>query len=145
MSMIWKLKEIQQILRNEFLLENPKLPNRLAAKLLKQKYDAVFKDVDDARYIIRYVKGKAGKANQTKILASFLQRLEDLKTENLSPAEHLDLADFESSAKISGNGFYFLKDELALLNQALISFAINFMTSKDYTYIEPPQIGRAHV
>lgn len=82
-------------LAREFLLENPKLPNRLAAKLLKQKYDAVFKDVDDARFMIRYVKGKAGKANQTKISASFLQRLEDLKTENLAPAEHLDLADFE--------------------------------------------------
>ena len=57
-------------LAREFLLENPKLPNRLAAKLLKQKYDAVFKDVDDARFMIRYVKGKAGKANQTKISAS---------------------------------------------------------------------------
>lgn len=52
--------------------------------------------------------------------------------------EELGLADFESSAKVSGNGFYFLKNELALLNQALIRFATQFLTSKGYTYIEPP-------
>lgn len=52
--------------------------------------------------------------------------------------EHLKLADFERSAKISGSGFYFLKGQLALLNQALIRYAIDFMVSKGYTYIETP-------
>ncbi len=52
--------------------------------------------------------------------------------------EKLGIADFESSAKTSGNGFYFLKNELGLLNQALIRFATEFMLSKGYTYIEPP-------
>lgn len=52
--------------------------------------------------------------------------------------EALDLADFDSSAKVSGNGFYYLKGDLALLNQALIRFGIDFMNSKGYDYIEPP-------
>ena len=52
--------------------------------------------------------------------------------------ENLDLADFDASAKVSGNGFYYLKKDLALLNQALISFAIDFMTKKGYEYIEAP-------
>jgi len=47
-------------------------------------------------------------------------------------------ADFDSSARVSGNGFYYLKGDLALLNQALIRFAIDFMKSKKYEYIEPP-------
>lgn len=53
-------------------------------------------------------------------------------------AESLNLADFERAAKVSGNGFYFLKGDLALLNQALLRFAIDFMQKKGYTYIEPP-------
>jgi len=52
--------------------------------------------------------------------------------------ERLGVFDFEASANTSGNGFYFLKDDLALLNQALIQFTINFMKKKEYQYIEPP-------
>lgn len=59
--------------------------------------------------------------------------------------EELDLADFDVSAKTSGTGFYFLKGELGMLNQALIRFAIDFMQKKGYTYIEPPLMLRKHV
>lgn len=53
-------------------------------------------------------------------------------------AENLDIADFDSSARVSGNGFYYLKKELALLNQSLIRFAVDLMTKKGYEYIETP-------
>jgi len=53
-------------------------------------------------------------------------------------SEKLKLVDFESSAKVSGNGFYYMKGNLALLNQALIRFAIDFMNKKKYEYIETP-------
>ncbi|MFA6072967.1 MAG: serine--tRNA ligase [Candidatus Woesearchaeota archaeon] len=53
-------------------------------------------------------------------------------------AEGLGGADFDRSAKISGAGFYFLKGDLALLNQAIIRFAIDHMVRKGYTYVEPP-------
>jgi seryl-tRNA synthetase len=53
-------------------------------------------------------------------------------------AEKLGIADFDASAKVSGNGFYYLKGDLALLNQALITFAIDFMKKKNYEYIESP-------
>ncbi len=52
--------------------------------------------------------------------------------------EELGIADFESSAGTSGNGFYFIEGELALLNQALIRFTIDFMHKKGYKYIETP-------
>ncbi|MBU0980427.1 MAG: serine--tRNA ligase [Nanoarchaeota archaeon] len=51
-------------------------------------------------------------------------------------------ADFERSAKIAGTGFYFLKGNLALLNQALIWFATQHMVKKGYTYVEPPLMMR---
>lgn len=53
-------------------------------------------------------------------------------------AEALGIADFDASAKVSGNGFYYLKKELALLNQALIRLAIDLMNEKGYEYVEPP-------
>ncbi|MBU1198404.1 MAG: serine--tRNA ligase [Nanoarchaeota archaeon] len=52
--------------------------------------------------------------------------------------ESLGIADFEASAKSSGNGFYYLEGDLALLNQALIRFAVDFMQKKGYYYIETP-------
>jgi len=52
--------------------------------------------------------------------------------------EALNLADFDASAKLAGRGFYLIKDELALLNQALIRFAIDHMLKKGYSYIETP-------
>ena len=59
--------------------------------------------------------------------------------------EQLGIVDFDTSAKTSGSGFYFLKGELGLLNQALIHFAIEYMQSKDYLYVEPPLMLRKEV
>lgn len=52
--------------------------------------------------------------------------------------EQLGVLDFDSSAETSGNGFYYMKGKLALLNQALIRFVIDFMQSRKYQYIETP-------
>ena len=52
--------------------------------------------------------------------------------------ENLGVADFEASARVSGKGFYYLKNELAILNQALIRYAMDFLRKKKYEYIETP-------
>jgi len=52
--------------------------------------------------------------------------------------ENLRLVDFDASAKVIGNGFYYLKGDLGLLNQALIRFVVDYMAEKGYEYIEPP-------
>lgn len=59
--------------------------------------------------------------------------------------EALRILDFDSSAKISGNGFYFLRGKLAHLNRALLQFAVDFMGKKGYNYIEPPLLLRKEV
>ncbi|MBM3232523.1 serine--tRNA ligase [Candidatus Pacearchaeota archaeon] len=60
-------------------------------------------------------------------------------------AESLNVADFDASAKTSGNGFYYLQGDLALLNQALIRFAIDKLVSKGFTYVETPLMLRSGV
>jgi len=52
--------------------------------------------------------------------------------------EKLGVLDFDTSADISGKGFYFMKGDLALLNMALINYARDFMVKKGFTYVEPP-------
>jgi len=56
--------------------------------------------------------------------------------------EALDLADFERSAKISGRGFYFLKNELMLLEQALIRFVLDHLYKKGFTLTSVPYMMR---
>ncbi|MFP4524052.1 MAG: serine--tRNA ligase [Candidatus Woesearchaeota archaeon] len=60
-------------------------------------------------------------------------------------AEALDVADFDSSARVAGNGFYYLKKDLARLNQALIRYGVDFMLDKGYEYTEVPLMIRRNV
>ena len=57
-------------------------------------------------------------------------------------AEKINGADFDDAAEVSGNGFYFLLGELALLEQALVQFAIQQLVKKKYTLVEPPFLLR---
>lgn len=59
--------------------------------------------------------------------------------------EDLNVADFDSSAKTSGTGFFFLKGQLAELNQALIRYSIDFMIKRGYLFIEPPLMIRKEI
>ena len=49
-----------------------------------------------------------------------------------------DLVDLERAAKVAGARFYYLKSNLVRLNQALISYALDFLTEKNYVMIQPP-------
>ncbi len=59
--------------------------------------------------------------------------------------EKLNLLDFDSSAKSSGNGFYYMKGDLALLNQALIRYGIDIMVKHGFTYMETPLMLRKDI
>lgn len=53
-------------------------------------------------------------------------------------AEKLGIADFKKAAEVSGTGFYYMFGELALLNQAIIQYAVDFMTERGYKFVIPP-------
>jgi seryl-tRNA synthetase len=59
--------------------------------------------------------------------------------------ENLGILDFDTSAKTSGNGFYYMKGELAILNMALINFARDFMIKQNFEYVEPPLLIREEI
>ena len=49
-----------------------------------------------------------------------------------------DLVDLERAAKVAGARFYYLKNDLVRLNQALINYALDFLAGKKYTLVQPP-------
>jgi seryl-tRNA synthetase len=61
-----------------------------------------------------------------------------IKNDHVKLANSLGLIDLERAAKISGARFYFLKNELVLMNQALTNYALDFLVEKGYQLIQPP-------
>jgi seryl-tRNA synthetase len=60
------------------------------------------------------------------------------KSDHVNLANSLGLIDMERAAKISGARFYFLKSELVKMNQALINYALDFLSEHNYQLIQPP-------
>jgi len=59
--------------------------------------------------------------------------------------KNLDLIDFERGAKVAGSKFYFLKNEGALLEQALISFAFQKLIKKGFIPFITPDLAKDNV
>ena len=67
---------------------------------------------------------------------------------DFEPKSHADIAttlgilDLERAAKVSGAGFYYLRNELALLDYAIMRYAIDHLLKKGFVLIEPPYMIR---
>jgi len=87
-------------------------------------------------------KGKDEKDN--KVLRKFGQIKKinfELKTHE-EVIENLKIGNFESAAKVSGKGFYYLLGDLVLMELALQKFAIDIVQKKGFTPIEVPLMLR---
>ena len=65
--------------------------------------------------------------------------------DHVALCEALDLADFEAGTKVSGQKFYFLKNEAALLEIALVQYAMHTAVKAGYTPIITPDLARVEV
>ncbi|HEY8389421.1 MAG TPA: serine--tRNA ligase [Clostridia bacterium] len=59
--------------------------------------------------------------------------------------ERLNGIDIDSARKTSGNGFYYLKGDIARLHSAILSYARDFMIDRGFTYYIPPFMIRSNV
>jgi len=60
-------------------------------------------------------------------------------------AEALDLVDFDRATKVSGAKFYYLKNELALMEFALIQYALEIALKHGFTPMTTPDIAKREV
>jgi seryl-tRNA synthetase len=65
--------------------------------------------------------------------------------DHLQLGEWLDIIDTESAAKVSGSRFAYLKNEAALLELALVNFAMERLVSAGFTPIIPPTLIKPEI
>lgn len=66
-------------------------------------------------------------------------------TDHLDFALKRDWVDFERGAKVAGAKFYYLKGDLALLENAVTQFALDFVTKKNFTYLTVPHMVNSRI
>ena len=59
--------------------------------------------------------------------------------------ERLNGIDLDAARRTSGNGFYYLKGDIARLHSAILSYARDFMIDRGFTYYVPPFMIRSNV
>jgi len=60
-------------------------------------------------------------------------------------AAALDLIDFDRATKVSGAKFYYLKNELALMEFALVQYALNLLVRRGFTPLTTPDLAKREV
>ena len=76
---------------------------------------------------------------------------EELFESRKGAQDHLDFAnkknwvDFERGSKVAGTKFYFLKGDLALLENAIYQFALNKLISKGFNFMTVPHMVNGEV
>jgi seryl-tRNA synthetase len=63
--------------------------------------------------------------------------------DHLTLGQNLDILDFESGAKVTGSQFYFLLNEGALLEIALIQYAMNKLFQEGFTPVVTPDLAKS--
>lgn len=75
----------------------------------------------------------------------------DMEQFAFTPKDHeelltkLDLIDFERGAKVAAAKFYFAKNDLVRLNQALINYGLDVVTKHGFDILETPDLARNSV
>ena len=62
--------------------------------------------------------------------------------DHLELGKFLDLIDFETAAKVSGSNFFYLKNQAALLEFALINYAFDILTKEGFIPLITPDLAR---
>lgn len=65
--------------------------------------------------------------------------------DHVALAESLDLIDFDRATKVSGAKFYYLKNELALLELALIQYVFSIAVKHGFTPVSTPDLAKREI
>jgi len=149
-------KEINQLVKagkkdraKSLIAEAKKIPERIdkieaKAKGMAEEIDNLMKKIPQ----IIHSSVPLGKDEKENVE---LERIGEPKVPDYEIFNHVELAeklgglDLDSSRKTSGQGFYYLKGDIARLHAAVLAFARDFMIKKGFEYVVPPYMIRADV
>ncbi|MBT3642812.1 serine--tRNA ligase [archaeon] len=133
----------------KLIIEAKKIPEELEklenlAKKTKEKVDAIMVQIPQIMHpSVPQGKGEEDNVELEKIGKPNIPEFEIYNHAEL--AESLGGLDLDASRKTSGQGFYFLKGDIALLHSAILTYAKDFMVQKGYTHFIPPFLIRSDV
>jgi seryl-tRNA synthetase len=131
------------------ILEAKAIPDKIAK--LEEKRKVLEEKIQEIMYKIPNIMHKSvpiGKSDKDNVE---IKKIGIPKKFNFKVKSHAELGeelgvlDFDTSAKTSGKGFYYMKGDLALLNMALINLARDYMVKQGFEYIEPPLMIRKEI
>ncbi len=81
------------------------------------------------------------------VMSTFMgpANFEFVPQDHVQIAERLDLIDFDRATKVAGAKFYYLKNELAIIEQALISYAFRVAMSHGFVPFSTPDLAKREV
>lgn len=88
--------------------------------------------------------GRTDEENKVVDTVGEIQKLANPKS-HVELAQMHDLIDFERAAKTTGAKFYFLKGKLAMLEQAMITWALKELAAEGYLPISTPDLAKDDV
>jgi seryl-tRNA synthetase len=129
----------------EMIAEGKKIKDQIAeletkAKTVNDEYTILLSSVPN---VILEDVPKGGEKDNVEV-----SRFGDQPT---GATDHLDFAlardwvDFERGAKVAGAKFYFLKGDLALLENAIYQFALDFMVKRGFTLMTVPHMVSSRI
>ncbi|MBA7622610.1 Serine--tRNA ligase [subsurface metagenome] len=65
--------------------------------------------------------------------------------DHLQVGQNLGLIDFETAARVTGQKFYYLKNEAVLLEMALLRYAMDILKAESFTLLITPDIAREEI
>ena len=69
----------------------------------------------------------------------------DPKRDHLKVSKHFRLLDFESASNVTGNSWYFLRNEAAILELALTNYAMSIAIQHGFTPVTTPDVVRSDI
>jgi len=117
-------------------------------KDMQIKADSLIVKRDKIRYLVGNILHKSVPISKTED-GNKLVRKKGRVPKFKFPVKHqvdllldLDLADFDKAAKVSGSRFYYLKNELVILNFAILRYAMDMLTKQGFTPMWTPVLMR---
>ncbi len=144
-------KEVAELKKNKVSADNKVKEMQKVNKEIADLEQKVSETKDEIRLILLGIPNMLhesvpfGESDKDNVTVSTFGQLPKF---SFKPKNHFDLAvnlgiiDQERANKVAGHGFFYLKEELALLDHALLRFGVDFMRVKGFTLIEPPLMLR---
>lgn len=129
--------KIQELVEKSKSIGNliPKVENEVN-KLLEKR--------DEYRYKVGNLIHESVPVGENEDSNELIRAVGDLPKFSFDPLSHVNLielidgADIKRASKISGSRFYFLKNDIVLMNLALMQFALDFLISKGFIALWTP-------